>query len=98
MSSTSPTSIPREPTREQLVRLIRFSLDELSTTNGYHRFEDLCRNFARERLAPNILPATGPVGAGGDRGRDFETFRTFLREELGPYGAFAGALKDGDAI
>jgi hypothetical protein len=28
------------------------------------------------------VPATGPVSAGGDQGRDFETFRTYLSEEL----------------
>jgi hypothetical protein len=27
---------------------------------------------------PHFLPATGPVGAGGDQGRDFETFRTYV--------------------
>lgn len=97
-SSGPETSSVAQPPREQLVRLVRFGLDELSATNGHHRFEDRCRHFARERLAPNILPATGPVSAGGDRGRDFETFRTFLREELGPYGGFAGALRDGGVI
>ena|SRR5258708_27582100 len=29
-----------------------------------------------------ILPATGPVSAGGDRGRDFETFRTLISTRL----------------
>ena len=41
------------------------------------------------RITLNILPATGPVSAGGDQGRDFETFRTFI---LGLGGnKFAGA-------
>lgn len=84
-----------ELSREELVGQIRFALSELSSDNAHQRFEDLCRNFARERLVPNILPATGPVGVGGDQGRDFETFRSYMREELGPHGAFAGALKDG---
>jgi hypothetical protein len=87
-----------EPAFEQVTAQIRFHLDELSSLNEHHRLEDLCRQFARARIAPNILPATGPVGAGGDRGRDFETFRSFMREELGPYGGFAGALGNGKAL
>jgi hypothetical protein len=82
-------------TKEQLVGQIRFALQSMGERNEQHRFEDLCRAFARERIAPNILPATGPVGAGGDQGRDFETFRSYLRDELGPYGAFAGSLPNG---
>jgi hypothetical protein len=81
--------------KEQLVGQIRFALQSMGEKNEHHRFEDLCRAFARERIAPNILPATGPVGAGGDQGRDFETFRSHLRDELGPHGAFAGSLPDG---
>jgi tetratricopeptide (TPR) repeat protein len=84
-----------EVNKEQLVGQIRFALQSMGEKNEHHRFEDLCRAFARERIAPNILPATGPVAAGGDQGRDFETFRSFLREELGPHGAFAAALPDG---
>src|SRR6185369_11789937 len=83
------------PSREELIGQIRFALSELASDNGQHRFEDLCRHFARERLVPNILPATGPVGVGGDQGRDFETFRSYLRDELGTHGAFAGRLQQG---
>ena len=60
----------------QLTAEIRFQLSELSAKNGHHEFEHLARHLARARLYPNILPATGPVSAGGDGGRDFETFRT----------------------
>ena len=45
----------------------------------------------------NVLPATGPVAAKGDQGRDFETFRTYLRDELGTTGAFLG-LASGEVI
>ena len=62
--------------------MIRFSLDELSRENGHHSFEQLCRELAHARIASNILPATGPVSAGGDQGRDFETFRTYLAGSL----------------
>lgn len=60
----------------QLASVIRFNLGELGARNGHHEFEHLCRHLARARVYSNILPATGPVSAGGDGGRDFETFRT----------------------
>jgi hypothetical protein len=63
---------------DQVVQQIRFALENLSERNGQHEFEHLCRHFARHRICFNILPATGPVGGGGDQGKDFETFRTFI--------------------
>ncbi|MGI4811914.1 MAG: hypothetical protein ACRYGG_01025 [Janthinobacterium lividum] len=60
----------------QLSVLIRFHLSEMGARNAHHEFEHLARHLARARIASNILPATGPVSAGGDRGRDFETFGT----------------------
>jgi hypothetical protein len=63
---------------DQVIQQIRFALENLSERNGQHEFEHLCRHFARHRICFNILPATGPVGTGGDQGRDFETFRTFI--------------------
>lgn len=75
-------------TSEELSTLIRFTLSELSGRNGHHEFEELVRHFARARVATNIIPATGPVGAGGDQGRDLESFRTYLIKEIGPHGAF----------
>src|SRR5690348_14990334 len=64
--------------KAQLAAQIRFHLERLSARNAHHEFEHLCRYLARARIASNILPATGPVSAGGDQGRDFETFRTYL--------------------
>lgn len=75
-------------TPEELASLIRFGLNELSGSNGHHEFEELVRHFTRARIATNVIPATGPVGAGGDQGRDLESFRTYLASELGPHGAF----------
>ncbi len=69
-------------TPTELALMIRFALDELSRENGHHAFEHLCRELAQARIASNILPATGPVAAGGDQGRDFETFRTYLAGSL----------------
>ncbi|MGF6852337.1 hypothetical protein [Paraburkholderia sp. CI3] len=53
---------------------VRFQLASLNVKNKHHTFEDLCHQFARLAISPNFLPATGPVSAGGDQGRDSETF------------------------
>lgn len=80
--------------RDQLIGQIRFALSDLGSANAHHRFEELCRHFARERICSNILPATGPVSSAGDQGRDFETFQSFLRQELGAHGSFVGRISD----
>lgn len=64
--------------RVQLRNYIRYQLTQLGATNGAHAFEQLCFELARLRHVPNLLPATGPVQSGGDQGRDFESYRTFL--------------------
>ncbi|MCK4869957.1 MAG: hypothetical protein KAS93_02490 [Gammaproteobacteria bacterium] len=68
----------KNPTVIELQSYISFQLSELNSKNKHHLFEDMCRHFARIRLCENILPATGPVSAGGDQGRDFETYKTYL--------------------
>ena len=74
----------RNPSRRrELEQQIKFALSNLPSRNAHHEFEDICRHTARARIASNILPATGPVSAGGDGGRDFETFRTYLHQEFG---------------
>ena len=60
----------------QLASMIRFQLGEMRARNAHHEFEHLSRHLARAKVYSNILPATGPVGAGGDEGRDFETYRS----------------------
>lgn len=78
----------------QLISQIRFALARLSERNAQHEWEHLCRHFTRERLCSNILPATGPVQAGGDQGRDFETFHTYLfRSSLGGR-SFVGLISE----
>jgi hypothetical protein len=72
------TSLRASPLK--LIQFIRFQLDQLNSKNGQFDFEHLCRHFARETITSNILPATGPVSAGGDQGRDFETFTTFITD------------------
>jgi outer membrane protein assembly factor BamB len=61
---------------------MRYALSQMRSKNGHHEFEHLCREVTRLRITPNVLPATGPVSAGGDQGRDFETFRSYLGEWL----------------
>jgi hypothetical protein len=55
----------------QIIAQIRFALARLSERNAHHEWEHVCRHLTRERICSNILPATGPVQAGGDQGRDF---------------------------
>jgi hypothetical protein len=62
----------------KIASVIRYHLSELGARNAHHEFEHLARHLARARLYSNILPATGPVSAGGDRGRDFESFQTHI--------------------
>ena len=66
----------------QTAQMIRLALGSLAADNEHHSFEHLCRQVAKRRIASNVVPATGPVSAGGDQGRDFETFRTYLADEL----------------
>ncbi len=83
-----------QPTRAELIGQIRFALALLSSRNAHHAFEEACRHLAHARIATNLLPATGPVAAGGDQGRDFETFHSYLRRELGDSGWFAGRVSN----
>lgn len=75
---------------DQVILQIRFGLEQLSSRNAHHEFEHLCRHLARARISSNILPATGPVAAGGDQGRDFETFRTYLNSTSIANSTFVG--------
>ena len=74
---------------------MRFALSQLPAQNAHHVFEHICRHLTQQFICSNVLPATGPVSAGGDQGRDIETFRTYLREELGPHGGFLGLVSEG---
>src|SRR5947209_6521502 len=65
--------------RIELRSYIRYQLAQLATRNGAHEFEQLCFALARLRHVSNVQPATGPVQAGGDQGRDFESYHTYLQ-------------------
>ena len=64
-----PGAAPNEASQYLL-----FALLQLAGENGHHKFEQLCFQLARRRIYPNVIPATGPVGAGGDQGADFESY------------------------
>lgn len=63
---------------EERRRRIRFELGELRAENSQHEFEKLCLAYTQRRICSNVRPSTGPVAAGGDQGRDFETFSTYV--------------------
>ena len=65
----------------QLATQIRFALETLGETNDHHAFERICLGLARRRIVSNLLPATGPVSAGGDQARDAESHWTDLPAE-----------------
>ena len=69
--------------------MLRFHISELGERNAHHDFEHMCREIAKRRVASNVLPATGPVSRGGDQGRDFETFSSYLAGQTFPVSAFA---------
>lgn len=71
-------------------RYIRFQLEHLTTRNAHHEFEQICYRIAKRRLSSNVVLASGPVGAGGDQGRDIESYYTRLPEELPGAGGFVG--------
>ncbi|WP_434622643.1 hypothetical protein [Azospirillum sp. B2RO_4] len=73
---SNATGEPRSMNKLKLAGMIRFQLGEMRARNAHHEFEHLSRHLARAKVYSNILPATGPVGAGGDEGRDFETYRS----------------------
>jgi hypothetical protein len=76
----------------QVIQQIRFGLEQLRSRNAHHEFEHLCRRYARARICSNILPATGPVSAGGDQGRDFETFQSYLQNSPIANSSFIGRV------
>lgn len=52
----------------QVQQQVRFALTELRERNGHHTFGAVCWHLAKSRITPDLLPATGPVGADGDQG------------------------------
>ncbi len=65
--------------KEIVTQHIRFGIDQLGVHNRYFEFEHICRHITKARICGNVIPATGPVQSGGDQGRDFETFHSYLK-------------------
>jgi len=82
-------------TPDQVKQQIKFALAQLPAENGHFTLEAACRAFTAQRITPNVLPATGPVASGGDQGRDFESFRTFMRSAFPDDGAFVASSDEG---
>jgi|GEM_PF-7011674 len=66
---TSPTN------PDELAKYVQYRLGMMGEENAHHRFEELCFRVAKATVASNLMPPAGPVSAGGDQGRDFESFR-----------------------
>lgn len=79
-------------TPTELNRFIRFALSQLRDENAYHDFEHMSSAIARARISRNVIPATGPVGAAGDQGRDAESVPRLDGEpqEPGMFGDLSG--------
>lgn len=77
---------------------IRFRLEEMSSRNEHHRFEEIATRVAQKRISSNILIATGPVSSGGDQQRDAESFTTRLPDELPHSAGFAAAASTSPVV
>lgn len=75
---------------EQVRHEVRFALSQLRVRNGQHEFETLTRMLGKTMVTRNLLPATGPVAAGGDQGRDFESYPTQLPGQVQKIGRELG--------
>jgi len=65
--------------KEIVTQHIRFGIDQSGVHNRHFEFEHICRHITKARICSNVIPATGPVQSGGDQGRDFETFYSYLK-------------------
>jgi hypothetical protein len=71
-------------------KYVLYLLKELRGDNGHQLFEAVSARLARTTASSNILVATGPVAAGGDQGRDAESFFTRLPDEMPGAAGFIG--------
>lgn len=70
---------------------IQFRLNEMSSRNEHHKFEEIATRIARRRISSNVLIATGPVSSGGDQQRDAESYTTRIPDELPHSAGFAAS-------
>jgi len=78
----------------QVTQQVRYALSQLSGENAHHDFEHLSRRLTEQRIVSNVIPATGPVSAYGDQGRDFETFPTYIQSVDMAERCFVGLTSD----
>lgn len=83
---------PRNPLAAE--KYIHFQLEQMSARNEHHRFEEICFRVARRRVSSNVKLASGPVSAGGDQGRDVESYVTWLPEQLPHAKGFVARASD----
>src|SRR5208337_4502451 len=88
----------KRTTPDEAAQYIRFALSELGERNAHHEFEHLCRNLTRKRICPNIIPSTGPVSAGGDKGIDFESYPVIGTENERDFPSFFARAAQDPAI
>jgi hypothetical protein len=79
-------------------KFIHFQLNQMSPRNEHHRFEEICFRIARRRISSNVKLASGPVSAGGDQGRDVESYVTWLPEQLPHAKGFVARASDKPVI
>lgn len=77
---------------------IGWRLADLSERNEHHAFEDIATRIARKRISANILVATGPVAAGGDQGRDAESYTTRIPDELPHSAGFSASASTSPVV
>src|SRR5712664_3887461 len=100
MSESEKKTTPQRETSPQTTytpevvgKLIHYGLSILSSDNAHHDFEHLCRHLARRRIYSNVIPATGPVAGGGDKGADFETLHVENSHGIAGYWSLASTGK-----
>lgn len=82
----------------ELEAYISYRLSQLSNTNQHHRFEEIATRIARKRISSNILVANGPVSAGGDQGRDAESYTTRIPDELPHAAGFSASASTAPVV
>ncbi|CAM3594454.1 hypothetical protein [Nocardioides zeicaulis] len=77
---------------------IGWRLSDLAERNQHHQFEEIATRIARKRISSNILVATGPVSAGGDQGRDAESYTTRIPDELPHSAGFSASASTSPVV
>lgn len=86
------------PTIPEVEAFVSVQLSMLAERNEHHVFERIATRIARRRLSSNILVANGPVSAGGDQGRDAESYTTYIPDELPHSAGFAATASKAPVV